>query len=113
MGIPTLSSKAAIRKIPFAPVNTASKSRALAKVAVLSICTAPATNGWQFSCIEPTTTRSRQPLGRPCGLRRYILPQVAVGDFGRNPRGELGTRTATLDRAGVRKLRLNWIYRSQ
>jgi hypothetical protein len=37
---------------------------------------------------------------------------VTVADFRRNPRGELGTRTATLDRAGIRKLRANWIYRS-
>jgi hypothetical protein len=41
------------------------------------------------------------------------LGRVIVADFRRNPRGELGTRTATLDRAGIRKLRANWIYRSQ
>jgi hypothetical protein len=39
------------------------------------------------------------------------LGRVTIADFRRNPRGELGTRTATLDRAGIRKLRANWIYR--
>ncbi len=36
---------------------------------------------------------------------------VTVDDFRRNPRGELGTRTATLHRAGIEKLRGNWVYR--
>jgi hypothetical protein len=39
------------------------------------------------------------------------LGQVTVDDFRRNPRGELGTRTATLHKAGIQKLRTNWIYR--
>jgi hypothetical protein len=39
------------------------------------------------------------------------LGQVRTTDFRRNPRGELGTRTATLDRQGIQKLRQNWIYR--
>ena len=38
------------------------------------------------------------------------LGHVTVADFRRNPRGELGTRTATLDRDGIAKLRENWIY---
>ena len=38
------------------------------------------------------------------------LANVVVDDFRRNPRGELGTRTATLDRFGVRKLREHWLY---
>ena len=33
-----------------------------------------------------------------------------VADFRSNPRGPLGTRTATLDREGIRKLRENWVY---
>ncbi len=40
------------------------------------------------------------------------LGQVGVGDFRKNARGELGTRTATLHKDGIRKLRMNWIYRS-
>ena len=38
------------------------------------------------------------------------LSQVDVEDFRRNLRSELGTRTATLDRHGIRKLRENWLY---
>ena len=39
------------------------------------------------------------------------LAQVTLNDFRRNPRGELGTRTATLHKHGVEKLRQNWIYK--
>jgi len=39
------------------------------------------------------------------------LGLVTVDDFRRNPRGELGTRTATLHRDGLKKLRDNWLYR--
>ena len=41
------------------------------------------------------------------------LGNVTVADFRQNPRGPLGTRTATLDRQGVLKLRANWIYKGQ
>lgn len=37
------------------------------------------------------------------------LAEVDEGDFRKNPRGELGTRTATLHEEGVKKLRANWI----
>lgn len=40
------------------------------------------------------------------------LSAVTVDDFRRNARGELGTRTATLHRYGVEKLRANWLYRA-
>ena len=43
-------------------------------------------------------------------FREVYLSRVTIEDFRRNPRGELGTRTATLDRFGVSKLRENWIY---
>ncbi|HEY3911669.1 MAG TPA: hypothetical protein VGM07_17545 [Stellaceae bacterium] len=49
----------------------------------------------------------------PMRFTEVYLGRVTVADFRRNPRGELGTRTATLDRVGIRKLRANWIYRSQ
>lgn len=39
------------------------------------------------------------------------LADVTVDDFRKNPRGELGTRTATLHRYGVGKLREKWLYR--
>ena len=37
---------------------------------------------------------------------------VQETDFRRNKRGPLGTRTATLDRDGIKKLRENWVYRA-
>ena len=54
---------------------------------------------------EPATARE------PMQFREVYLAQVTQADFRRNERGELGTRTATLDRKGVQKLRANWIYR--
>lgn len=44
---------------------------------------------------------NRVPLQFREGSRRYVEPD----DFRRNDRGELGTRTATLDRDGIMKLR--------
>ena len=40
------------------------------------------------------------------------LGSVSTDDFRKNARGELGTRTATLHREGIEKLRRNWIYKS-
>jgi len=54
---------------------------------------------------EPATER------RPMTFTEIYLGHVTVDDFRRNPRGELGTRTATLHRDGIQKLRGNWIYR--
>jgi hypothetical protein len=53
---------------------------------------------------EPTIDR------RPMTFREVYLAQVAASDFRRNPRGELGTRTASLAKEGARKLRANWVY---
>jgi hypothetical protein len=50
--------------------------------------------------------RERKPLS----FTEIYLGQVTIEDFRRNPRGELGTRTATLHREGILKLRQNWIY---
>jgi hypothetical protein len=47
----------------------------------------------------------------PMTFTEVYLAQVLVEDFRKNPRGELGTRTATLHREGVLKLRQNWIYK--
>lgn len=43
-------------------------------------------------------------------FREVYLAKVELEDFRRNARGELGTRTATLDRNGIAKLRRGWIY---
>lgn len=53
---------------------------------------------------QPATARS------PLTFSEIYLGKVTMEDFRRNPRGELGTRTATLHREGVKKLRENWIY---
>lgn len=54
---------------------------------------------------EPADSR------RPMRFTEVYLAKVSQSDFRRNPRGELGTRTATLDRSGIQKLRKNWIYK--
>jgi hypothetical protein len=47
---------------------------------------------------------------RPMRITEVYLAHVKPTDFRKNPRGELGTRTATLDRNGIKKLRENWVY---
>jgi hypothetical protein len=47
---------------------------------------------------------------RPMRFLKVYLGHVTVADFRKNPRGELGTRTATLDRSGIQRLRSTWIY---
>lgn len=48
---------------------------------------------------------------KPMTITEVYLGQVTRDDFRHNARGELGTRTATLHKDGVSKLRSNWIYR--
>jgi len=48
---------------------------------------------------------------RPMLFTEIYLGHVTIADFRRNARSELGTRTATLHRDGVQKLRSNWVYR--
>jgi hypothetical protein len=56
---------------------------------------------------ETEPAREREPMT----FTEAYLGQVSTKDFRKNPRGELGTRTATLHRQGIEKLRQNWIYR--
>ena len=53
---------------------------------------------------EPAAARA------PMKFIETYLGHVTVDDFRRNSRGELGTRTATLDKHGIRKLRKHWVY---
>ena len=46
----------------------------------------------------------------PLMIREIYLAHVTPDDFRRNARGELGTRTATLHRAGLALLRANAVY---
>lgn len=54
---------------------------------------------------EPAARRS------PMTFTEVYLGKVTIEDFRRNPRSELGTRTATLHKDGIKKLRENWIYK--
>jgi len=56
---------------------------------------------------ETEPAREREPMA----FTEVYLGQVSTTDFRKNPRSELGTRTATLHREGIDKLRRNWIYR--
>lgn len=47
----------------------------------------------------------------PMRFQEVYLSSVVIADFRKNARSELGTRTATLDRAGIQKLRSHWLYR--
>lgn len=55
--------------------------------------------------------RRLDDLMRPAAMSGFISD--FLGDFRRNPRGELGTRTATLHRERIKKLRRNWVCRSR
>lgn len=68
----------------------------------------------QWMCIfvytvdnETEPAMNRQPLT----FTEVYLGHVTIEDFRRNPRSELGTRTATLHREGIAKLRHNWLYK--
>ena len=47
----------------------------------------------------------------PVAFTEVYLNHVGTADFRRNERGELGTRTATLDREGIRKFRQGVLYK--
>lgn len=67
---------------------------------------------WMCVFVYDIDTESEPAVARrPMAFREVYLARVTTEDFRRNPRGELGTRTATLHRDGVQKLRANWIYR--
>lgn len=54
---------------------------------------------------EPAENRA------PMRFTEVYLGQVGESDFRKNDRGELGTRTATLDRHGLTKFRESWVYK--
>jgi hypothetical protein len=59
--------------------------------------------------VDTTTEPARDR--RAMTFTELYLGKVVIADFRKNLRGELGTRTATLHREGILKLRSNWIYR--
>lgn len=56
---------------------------------------------------ETEPARERAPMS----FTEVYLGSVSTDDFRKNARSELGTRTATLHRQGIEKLRQNWIYK--
>jgi len=68
---------------------------------------------WMCVFVYSVDTDTEPAIDRaPMSFTEVYLQEVSVGDFRKNPRGELGTRTATLDRKGVKKLREGWIYKA-
>ena len=60
---------------------------------------------YEVDCLtEPAKDRA------PMTFSEVYLGKVTLEDFRKNARGELGTRTATLHKSGIEKLRKNWIY---
>ena len=59
-----------------------------------------------------TTDHDSEPAANrlPMRFTEVYLGQVTIADFRRNPRGELGTRTATLSADGIARLRTSWVY---
>jgi hypothetical protein len=53
---------------------------------------------------EPAISR------RSMKFSEVYIGRVEINDFRKNERGELGTRTATLHKDGIKRLRENWIY---
>jgi len=67
---------------------------------------------WMCVFVYDTDTVTEPAVERnPMSFTEVYLGQVTTADFRKNPRGELGTRTATLHKDGIQKLRHNWIYR--
>lgn len=54
---------------------------------------------------EPASDRA------PMQFREVYIAKVNQSDFRKNARGDLGTKTATLHKDGVAKLRTGWIYK--
>jgi hypothetical protein len=68
----------------------------------------------QWMCVFVYTVDNETEPARernPMTFTEVYLSRVSIDDFRRNPRRELGTRTATLHREGIEKLRQNWIYK--
>lgn len=49
----------------------------------------------------------------PLKFTEVYLATVTEADYRKNNRGELGTRTATLDRDGIKRYRESWVYLDQ
>ena len=67
---------------------------------------------WMCVFVYTVDTVSEPAIARvPMTFTEVYLGKVTKDDFRKNPRGELGTRTATLHKDGIKKLRDSWIYK--
>lgn len=68
----------------------------------------------QWMCVFVYTVDNKSEPARDrqsFTFTKVYIGQVTTQDFRENPRGKLGTRTATLHREGIGKLRGNWVYK--
>ena len=66
---------------------------------------------WMCVFVYAADTETEPAMSRrPMTFTEVYLGHVTIEDFRRNARGELGTRTATLHKDGIQKLRKNWVY---
>ena len=68
----------------------------------------------QWMCVfvyEVDNTTEPAISRKPMSFTEIYLGKVTTKDFRKNARSELGTRTATLHKEGIAKLRASWIYR--
>lgn len=67
---------------------------------------------WMCVFVYRVDTESEPARNRaPMTFTEVYLGQVTLADFRKNPRGELGTKTATLHKDGIRRFRESWVYR--
>ena len=72
-----------------------------------------ARNQWLCVFVYKVDTESEPAVKRlPMAFSEVYLGEVTIDDFRKNPRGELGTRTATLHKDGIAKLRQCWVYKT-
>lgn len=70
----------------------------------------------QWMCVFVySVDNDTEPAVSRAALRftEVYLGHVHIGDFRKNARGELGTKTATLHAEGIARLRRNWVYLDQ
>lgn len=66
---------------------------------------------WMCSFVYSLDNDTQPAVDRAAmAFTEVYVAQVVEADFRKNERGALGTRTATLDRAGLVKLRAQWLY---
>jgi len=67
---------------------------------------------WMCVFVYGVDTETEPLVDRaPMTFSEVYLGFVEVDDFRKNSRGELGTRTATLHKDGIKKIREGWIYK--